>query len=216
MVQELRAELEKKGVTLVAVSKTKSHDEIMKLYDQGQRIFGENRVQELIEKNASLPEDIEWHLIGHLQRNKVKQIAPITAMIHSVDSLRLCAEIDKQARICDRVIPILLQVKIADEDTKFGIDRKELIDFCENSVLRSATYLSVSGVMGMATFSSDTEKVRSEFRNLKESFDQLKTKIYFDNSDFQHISMGMSGDYSIAVEEGSTMVRLGSLLFGAR
>jgi pyridoxal phosphate enzyme (YggS family) len=198
---------------LVAVSKTKPAEDIKELYDLGQRDFGENYVQELVDKQATLPADIRWHFIGHLQSNKVKYITPFVHLIHGVDSLRLLKEIDKQAARSGRVITCLLQVFIAREETKFGLDEQELAE-----VMQSAGDLknvSVAGLMGMASFTEDPEKIRSEFRTLRSLFDK-----YFPSAAVPAIpsilSMGMSGDYKVAVQEGSNMVRIGSLLFGKR
>lgn len=194
---------------LVVVSKTRSLDQIQPFYDQGQRMFGENRVPELVEKHAALPDDIDWHLIGHLQTNKVKHIAGFVSLIHSVDSLRLLREIDKQAEKSTRKIAILLQFKIAQEESKYGLKTSDLAGF------QTVDYPSIifRGVMGMASFVSDKAQVTSEFRELKSIFDGLKTNFFSENSDFTEISMGMSGDYEIALAEGSTMLRVGSLVF---
>lgn len=200
-------------VTLVAVSKTKSNEDIMEAYEAGQRIFGENKVQELIEKQATLPKDIEWHMIGHLQTNKVKYIAPFVSLIHSVDSNKVLSVINKQAQRNDRVIDVLLQVHIAEEDAKFGLSKTEL-----NEILMSAdSYVNVNirGLMGMATFSENNELIEKEFEFLKFLFENCKTKHDLPRS-FDTLSMGMSGDYGIAIEKGSTMVRIGSHIFGIR
>jgi len=186
------------------------------LYAQGQRIFGENRVQELVEKYEALPKDIEWHLIGHLQTNKVKYIAPFVRMIHSVDSLKLLKEINKQAAKHERTIDCLLQMHIANEATKFGMNESEVIDLLNDTAFKNMQNIRITGVMGMATFTDDKSQVRNEFRQLKYIFNQLKRNFFMDNETFREISMGMSGDYQIAIAEGSTMVRIGSLLFGAR
>ncbi|WP_086478068.1 YggS family pyridoxal phosphate-dependent enzyme [Arenibacter amylolyticus] len=199
-------------VTLVAVTKTKSVADIQEAYDAGHRIFGENKVQEMTEKWESLPKDIEWHMIGHLQRNKVKYMAPFVSLVHGVDSLRLLKEINKRAKQNDRVIPCLLQVHIAEESSKFGFDENELIDLISSGNLESLEHIEIKGLMGMATFTEDTQQISNEFRTLKKLFDRAKT--YLPN--LKEISMGMSGDYKIAIEEGSTMVRLGSSIFGAR
>lgn len=188
----------------------------MNLYAQGQRIFGENRVQELVEKHEALPKDIDWHLIGHLQTNKVKYIAPFVRMIHSVDSLRLLVEINKQAAKNERVIDCLLQMDIADESTKFGLDESEVLDLLRSTEFKKMQHIRIVGVMGMATFTPDTAQVRDEFRQLAAISKQLKGDFFGENEAFKEISMGMSGDYQIAVAEGSTMVRIGSLLFGGR
>jgi len=196
-------------VTLVAISKTKSHDEIMKAYNAGQRIFGENKVQEMVQKWESLPKDIQWHMVGHVQRNKVKFMAPFVALIHGVDSLKLLREIDKQANKINRVIPCLLQVHIAEEDTKFGLDDVELNEILDAEQLHN---VKITGIMGMATFTSDKVQIRKEFKKLNKYFEALRKKL----PDANILSMGMSGDYELAIEEGSTMVRIGSSIFGAR
>jgi pyridoxal phosphate enzyme (YggS family) len=203
-------------VTLVAVSKTKPIESILELYDAGQRIFGENRVQELVEKYEVLPKDIEWHLIGHLQRNKVKYIAPFVEMIHSIDSERLLDEVNIQSKKNNRKIKVLLQFYIAQEESKFGFDWDEIKDLFSRRAPESFDSIEFCGVMGMASFSDNEKLVRGEFKNLKSIFDQLKSNYFKNNSNFQEISMGMSGDYHRAIEEGSTMVRVGSSLFGAR
>lgn len=202
------------GATLVAVSKTKPVDAIREMYDAGQRDFGENKVQEMQEKAPQLPDDIRWHLIGHLQRNKVKYIASYVHMIHAVDSPELLAEIDKQAARVNRVIPVLLQVHIAEEETKFGFDAEELRAFLGDRPVYQN--VRISGLMGMATFTDDMTQVRKEFHGLKLLFDELKQTYFAGDEHFMHLSMGMSSDYEIALEEGSTLVRIGTLLFGAR
>jgi pyridoxal phosphate enzyme (YggS family) len=209
--EQLMADLGSRQVTLVAVSKTKTAEEIKELYDLGHRDFGENYVQELTEKQARLPNDIRWHFIGHLQSNKVKQIAGFIYLIHSVDSVKLLKEINKQAEKQDRVINCLLQIHIAAEETKFGFDESELgnTDFGELQELRHA---KVTGLMGMASFTDDMEKVKREFRSLTSIYSRLKSQ----NPQFTTLSMGMSSDYTVAVEEGSNMVRIGSLIFGER
>lgn len=216
MLQEILQDLAPTKTTLVAVSKTKPNDQIMGLYNQGQLDFGENRVQELVQKQATLPKDIRWHLIGHLQTNKVKQVAEFVYLIHSVDSPRLLAEIDKQAARRDRTIDCLLQFKIAEEDSKYGFDLATAKAMLQSEQYTQYNNIRICGVMGMATFTDETEQVRQEFKQLKIIFDQLKTDFFSDSPFFKEISMGMSGDYSIAIAEGSTMVRIGSLLFGAR
>jgi pyridoxal phosphate enzyme (YggS family) len=205
-----------KHVTLVAVSKTKPIENIQNLYDVGQRIFGENRVQELEEKHQALPKDIQWHLIGHLQRNKVKYIAPFVALIHSIDSERLLDEVNIQAKKNNRKIKVLLQFYIAQEETKFGFDVEEINELFTRSSPETFGSIEFCGVMGMASFSDDENQVRREFNNLKVIFDQLKSSYFSHSSSFSEISMGMSGDYKLAIEEGSTMVRVGSSLFGKR
>ncbi len=213
---QIQEELSATDTTLVAVSKTKPNEAILRLYEQGQRIFGENRVQELTQKYETLPKDIEWHLIGHLQTNKVKYIAPFVQLIHSVDSLKLLQEIDKQAAKNDRTIDCLLQMYIADENTKFGLSEIEAFDLLDTNAYADMQHIRIVGVMGMATFTNDTTQVRNEFKQLKYIFKQFKQKYFAEKDYFKEISMGMSGDYRIAIEEGSTMVRIGSLLFGNR
>jgi PLP dependent protein len=212
--EQLTADLGSHHVTLVAVSKTKSVQEIKELYDLGHRDFGENYEQELVDKHSQLPNDIHWHFIGHLQSNKVKKMAPFIHLVQSVDSLKLYKEINKQAEKNNRIINCLLQVHIADEETKFGLDERELETLMDPSASQSRELKNVNicGLMGMASFTDDLDKVRAEFRYLKELFDKFKQK----HSKFNILSMGMSADYSIAVEEGSTMVRIGSLIFGER
>ena len=204
------------GVTLVAVSKTKPLNLIQEVYQQGQRVFGENRVQELVEKYESLPKDIKWHLIGHLQRNKVKYIASFVDMIHSIDSERLLDEVNNSAKKHNRKINVLLQFHIAQEETKFGLSREEAKELIENNAFQSCQNIRVVGVMGMASFVEDEEQVHREFQSLKSIFDHLKASNFKDNAYFKEISMGMSGDYQIAIEEGSTMIRVGSSVFGGR
>jgi len=199
--------------TLVAVSKTKPNEDIQELYALGQRDFGENYVQELVDKEAALPKDIRWHFIGHLQSNKVKYIAPFVHLIHGVDSFKLLQEINKQAAKQNRIIDCLLQVHIAQEETKFGMDQTELEEALAGTA--ALPHVRVCGLMGMASFSDDGEKVRGEFRLLKALFDKCREWPVV-GVEWAILSMGMSGDYTIAMEEGSTMVRIGSLLFGAR
>lgn len=212
---KIREELPE-DVTLVAVSKTKPAEDIQTAYDAGQRVFGENKVQELTDKYELLPKDIEWHFIGHLQRNKVKYMAPFVSLIHAVDSFKLLKEIDKQAQKHDRVISCLLQFHIADETSKFGLNLEEAHDLLSSKEFVEMHNISIVGVMGMATFTDDTEQVRDEFRTLENYFNVLKSHFFKYNDAFKEISMGMSGDYQIAIEEGSTMIRLGSSIFGAR
>ena len=216
--KQLIADLSSHHVTLVAVSKTKSVEQIKELYDLGQKDFGENYVQELAEKQSQLPKDIRWHFIGHLQSNKVKQIAPFIHLIQSVDSLKLLQEINKQAKKANRIIDCLLQVHIAQEETKFGLDEHEikaLFDTNSNE-LHELENIRIVGLMGMASFTDDTEKVRSEFRYLKTHFDKIASNLTTHDSRLTTLSMGMSSEYFAAIEEGSTMVRIGSLIFGAR
>jgi pyridoxal phosphate enzyme (YggS family) len=208
--KEITAALEEKQVTLVAVSKTKPVEDIQALYDLGQRDFGENYVQELADKQAALPKDIRWHFIGHLQSNKVKYIAPFVHLIHGVDGWKLLNEINKHAVRANRVIDCLLQVHIAQEETKFGMDEAELTEALQKST--ELTNVRIQGLMGMASFTVDESKVRDEFHALKTLKDKLETA----GHPLPVLSMGMSGDYNRAIEAGSTMVRIGSLLFGAR
>lgn len=203
-------------VDLVAVSKFHPFERIKELYDAGHRIFGESRMQEISEKHSLLPSDIEWHFIGHLQRNKVKDIIPYTHTIHSVDSPRLFAEIVKQAENQKKHVRCLLQIHIADEDTKYGFDRDECKSLLDEAGWRYHEYAYIGGVMGMATNTDDEAKVRNEFKNLKLFFNELKQRYFADDNRFSEISMGMSGDYQIAIEEGSTMVRIGTTIFGER
>lgn len=209
--------LKNKEVTLIAVSKTKPVAEIEELYALGHRDFGENYVQELSEKHEQLPQDIRWHFIGHLQTNKVKYIAPFVHLIHGVDREKLLVEINKQGEKNGRIIPVLLQVHIAQEETKFGFDEAELEQLLETKTADLSQWknIQIKGLMGMASFTDNKEQVRGEFRQLKKLFDRFK-QLKLENCSFEILSMGMSGDYELAVEEGSTMVRIGSLLFGAR
>lgn len=203
-------------VKLVAVSKTKSEEEILKLYDEGQRIFGENKVQELVRKAENLPEDIEWHMIGHLQSNKVKYIAPFVNLIHAVDSLKLLRTINKEAVRNNRKINCLIQVHIAQEETKFGLSEEELLVFLDELKKDEFASVIISGLMGMATFTDNFMQVKEEFRNLKLIFEEIKVQYFKDDPHFKELSMGMSDDYLIAIEEGATMIRIGSLIFGIR
>ncbi len=216
LFNDIRKTLSEKGVKLIAVSKTKPIEDIDSLYNEGQRVFGENRVQELSAKYEALPKDIEWHLIGHLQTNKVKYISPFISLIHSVDSLSLLTEINRQALKNNRVIDCLLQFHIAVEETKFGLNLEEAAEILGSEAFKKMLNIRMVGVMGMASFTENIELVRSEFKNLKNIFDTLKTQFFHSEGSFDEISMGMSGDYEIAVEEGSTSVRIGSLLFGER
>lgn len=216
MFEEIINELKNTNTQLVAVSKTKPNEQLQALHDKGQRVFGENYVQELVDKYATMPKDIQWHFIGHLQSNKVKYIAPFVAMIHSVDSLKLLQEIDKQAFKNNRTIKCLLQFHIAEEETKFGLDTEGVILFLESDAFKQLKNIELCGVMGMATFTDDKIQVQKEFQALKHIFDTLKTTYFADNQSFKDISMGMSDDYKLAIQEGSTMVRIGSLIFGKR
>ncbi|GGB68318.1 YggS family pyridoxal phosphate enzyme [Flavobacterium suaedae] len=204
------------NVTLVAVSKTKPVADLMEAYEAGQRIFGENKVQEMTDKWEQMPKDIQWHMIGHVQTNKVKYMAPFVSLIHGVDSLKLLKEVNKQAKKNDRVIDCLLQMHIADEETKFGMDEQELSDLLNSEVFTQMENVKVKGLMGMATFTEDTAQIKQEFTALKNIFDKLKEKPTTKNFEPDTLSMGMSGDYEIAVTCGSNMVRIGSSIFGAR
>lgn len=201
---------------LVAISKTKTDEEIMEAYRAGQRIFGENKVQELTDKYERLPKDIEWHMVGHLQTNKVKYIAPFVALIHSVDSWKLLKEINKQALKFNRQISCLLQVHIAEEETKYGLSREELLSLLARESLIDLKNVRISGLMGMATFTDDEKKVRSEFRHLKSIFDEIAEKIRQPHIEMKELSMGMTSDFQIAMEEGSSLVRIGTAIFGER
>lgn len=201
-----------KHVTLVAVSKTKPVSDLQEAYDAGQRVFGENKIQEMASKWAALPKDISWHMIGHVQRNKVKYMAEFVDLIHGVDSLKLLQEIDKQAKKHNRVINCLLQIKIAEEDSKFGISPSDASNLLASAESTQLANIQIVGVMGMATFTNNSPQVQQEFQTLKTTFDQLQ-KVH---NSLKIISMGMSGDYELAIKEGSTMVRIGSRIFGAR
>jgi len=205
-----------KDVTLVAVSKTKPNEAILEAYSAGQRIFGENKVQEMTEKAEILPKDIQWHFIGHLQRNKVKYIAPYVTLIHGVDSFKLLKEINKEGKKNNRIIDVLLQFHIAQEETKFGFSFEEAQEMLENSAFLDLENVGIRGVMGMGTFTDNTSQVSDEFRALNNYFLTLQGHFFKFNPTFDTISMGMSGDYAIAIEEGSNMVRIGSSLFGER
>ncbi|NNM22901.1 MAG: YggS family pyridoxal phosphate-dependent enzyme [Flavobacteriaceae bacterium] len=198
-------------VQLVAVSKTKSVDEIMEAYSTGHRIFGENKIQEMADKAEKLPKDIQWHMIGHVQRNKVKYMAPFVRMIHAVDSLRLLAEIEKQAGKHDRVIDCLLQIKIAEEESKFGLNEEDALTILNSEELKNYAHVRIVGLMGMATFTENESILNREFDRLKKFYDLHK-----DSFNLFHLSMGMSGDYELALAHGSTMVRVGSAIFGER
>jgi pyridoxal phosphate enzyme (YggS family) len=215
-INALRREIQGYSCRLVAISKTKTDEEIMEAYKAGQRIFGENKVQEMTDKYERLPKDIEWHMVGHLQTNKVKHIVPFVAMIHSVDSLKLLKEINKQASKYDRLIPCLLQVHIAEEETKYGLSKEELFSLLEPGPLSDLENVRIAGLMGMATFTEDEEKIRKEFRYLKSIFDEASERYKHSRIEMTEISMGMTGDYQIAMEEGSTLVRIGTAVFGER
>ena len=202
-------------VTLVAVSKSKPVSDLMEAYHAGQRVFGENKIQEMVEKYEAMPKDIEWHMIGHVQRNKVKYMAEFVSLIHGVDSFKLLKEINKQAKKYNRTINCLLQIKIAEEDTKFGMSPKDAKALITSEAFASMTNICITGVMGMATFTEDTNQIKTEFKRLKTTFDDLKS-IASEHCLLKTISMGMSGDYKLAIDCGSTMVRVGSSIFGAR
>lgn len=203
-------------VKLVAVSKTKPDEMVMDAYNAGHRHFGENKVQDLAARQPNLPQDIQWHFIGHLQTNKVKFLAPFVSMIESVDRLKVLREINKQAAKVERVIPCLLQFHIAEEDTKFGLNMEEAKALLESEAYGKMQNVKLAGVMGMATYTDDSNQVRREFKALRIFFKELKVMYFADDPEFKEISMGMSGDYKIAIEEGSTMVRIGSSIFGER
>lgn len=207
-----------KPASLVAVSKTKPVSDLMEAYEAGQRHFGENKIQEMTEKWETMPKDIHWHMIGHTQRNKVKYMAPYVHLIHSIDSPRLLKEVNKQAVKNDRVINCLLQIHIAEESTKFGFDHQELLDYLETDDFKNLEHIQIKGLMGMATFTNDEVQVDREFAHLKSLFDLIKKEQLLDDDrhDFTELSMGMTGDYKIALKNGSTMVRIGSAIFGAR
>ncbi len=203
-------------VKLVAVSKTKPNSDILEAYEAGQRIFGENKVQDLSRKFEDLPKDIEWHFIGHLQTNKIKYIAPFVSLLHGVDSFKLLKAVNKEAKKNNRKINCLLQFHIAEESSKFGFNYEEVTEALDSDEFKDLENIEICGVMGMATYTDDTDQIANEFKNLKNIFLRLKDEYFSSNSTFKEISMGMSGDYKIAIEQGSTMVRVGSSIFGAR
>ncbi|WP_149912609.1 YggS family pyridoxal phosphate-dependent enzyme [Sphingobacterium cavernae] len=215
-IEEIQNELKPVGVTLVAISKTKPIEDIQEAYNAGQRIFGENMVQEMVEKYEVLPKDIEWHLVGHLQTNKVKYIAPFISMIESVDSIKLLKEINKHAVKNNRIIDCLLQIYIADEDTKFGLDHVELIELLESQEFAELENIRIRGLMGIATNTDNEKIIKEEFYELKMLFDGIKVSYFRKEDSFDTLSMGMSSDYKLAIEQGSNMIRLGSTLFGKR
>lgn len=204
------------GVKLIAITKTKPKEAILEAYHAGHKMFGENKVQELVAKYEELPGDIEWHMVGHLQSNKIKYIAPFVHLIHGIDRPKLFSIIDKEGRKNNRVINVLMQFHIAMEETKFGFSFQEAKDLLDSESFKGYEYVKVRGVMGMATFTDDMEKVRSEFRELTGIFHSLKEQYFSSDPGFSEISMGMSNDYKVALEEGATMVRIGSLIFGKR
>jgi pyridoxal phosphate enzyme (YggS family) len=215
-IRSLKNETTPKKVTLIAVSKTKTVADIQEAYDAGQRLFGENTVQEMVEKYEQLPKDIEWHQIGHLQTNKVKYIAPFISMIQAVDSLKLLQEINKQAEKNKRVIDCLLQIYIADEDTKFGLGFDEAIELLRSDEFTALKNIRIRGLMGIATNTDKEKQLRDEFQELKVFFDGMKQSFFRKEDSFDTISMGMSSDYEIAIEQGSNMIRVGSTIFGGR
>jgi pyridoxal phosphate enzyme (YggS family) len=215
-IKDLLTELSGTKAKLIAVSKTQPIEKIREAYDAGQRIFGENKAQEMVTKYEALPKDIEWHMIGHLQTNKVKYIVPFVSLIHSVDSVKLLEEIDKQGKKAARIVPCLLQVHIAMEETKFGFDADEVLSFLSGSALINLKNIEIKGLMGMATFSDNKELIREEFHSLKKLFDRLKDRPLPSNTTMKELSMGMSSDYKIAAQEGSTYVRIGTAIFGER
>jgi len=204
------------NVKLVAVSKTRSNAEILEAYKAGQRRFGENKVQEIAKKWLELPKDIEWHFIGHLQSNKVKQLIPFVSLIHGVESLRLLSAINKESEKCNRIVSVLLEFHIAREESKFGLTLEDAEEILSSPELRSMKNIIIAGVMGMATFTDDEDLIQNEFRKLRSIFELLRNKYFSDSGQFCEISMGMSDDYTIAVTEGSTIVRIGSKIFGTR
>ncbi len=214
-IQELRKHIPE-NVKLVCVSKFHPAETLMEAYNVGERIFGESRVQELVAKQPELPTDIQWHFIGHLQTNKIKYIAPFVSLIHGVDSLNVLKEIDKQAGKADRIVNCLLQIHIAEEESKFGFSADELTEVLDSNVSLQFPNVKIVGLMGMATYTDDENQVRKEFQSLKKLFDTMKTTYFSDEDLFCELSMGMSQDYQIAIEEGSTMVRIGTSIFGER
>ena len=215
-IRHLKASLANTPCRLVAISKTKPTSDILEAYQAGQRMFGENKVQELTNKYEELPKDIEWHMVGHLQRNKVKYIAPFVHLIHSIDTLKLLKEVDKQAEKAGRIIDCLLQVHIAEESSKFGFGLEEIIPLVQSDEFQSFDHIRVVGLMGMATFTEDESQIKREFRSLHALFEQLKTLQLPQNVKMQELSMGMSGDYPLAMSCGSTLIRVGSSIFGER
>lgn len=215
-IKSLKKETEANKVILLAVSKTKPAADLQQAYDAGQRLFGENQVQELVEKHEQLPKDIEWHLIGHLQSNKVKYIAPFVSMIQSVDSIKLLQEINKHALKANRVIDCLLQIYIADEETKFGLGFDEAIELLRSEEFATFKNIRIRGLMGIATNTDNEKQVKDEYYELKTFFDGIKVSYFRKDDSFNILSMGMSADYKLAIEQGSNMVRLGSTIFGTR
>jgi pyridoxal phosphate enzyme (YggS family) len=214
-IHRIQAELSE-GVRLVAVSKYHPVGALIEAYEAGQRIFGESKVQEMTQKHEALPKDIEWHFIGHLQKNKVKYIAPYVALIHGIDSYKLLAEVDKQAEKAGRIIPCLLQIHIAQEETKFGFTPDECMAMMDDGMWRNLTHVQIAGLMGMATYTDNHEQIIREFSTLSSLFQKLKETHFKDEPAFCELSMGMSGDYPLAISQGSTLIRIGSRIFGAR
>jgi len=214
--KQLIAEIKPFNAKLIAVSKTKPAEDILQFYNIGEKIFGENKVQEMVSKYEALPKDIEWHLIGHLQTNKVKFIAPFVSMIHSVDSLKLLQEINKHAKKNNRIIDCLLQIFIADEETKFGLSKEELLQLLSSKEFSLLKNIHICGLMGMATNTDDEKKISNEFQQLKNLFDEVKQKYFESESSFKELSIGMSSDYKIALQHGATLIRVGSIIFGER
>jgi pyridoxal phosphate enzyme (YggS family) len=215
-ISELLSEIKPYGSTLIAVSKTHLAEAVHEAYQAGQLDFGENKVQEMQDKKSLLSNDIHWHLIGHLQSNKVKYIAPYVHLIHSVDSIRLLEEINKEGKKNNRIIPCLLQVHIAQEETKFGADANDIKTWLANRSLDAFEHVNIKGFMGMASFTPDQQKIRQEFKQLKQLFDECSKHYQSANTEWRELCMGMSADYKIALEEGSTMIRVGSAIFGSR
>jgi pyridoxal phosphate enzyme (YggS family) len=215
-IEQIDRVLQGSSCKLIAVTKTKPVDMLLEAYEAGCKMFGENKVQEMVSKYEVLPQDIEWHLIGHLQSNKVKYIAPFVSLIHSIDTFKLLQEVNKQAQKVSRIIPCLLQIHIAEEETKFGLSFEEAETLLQMPELAHLQNIKISGLMGMATFTENAAQIRKEFRGLKRFFDKLRTHPLTHNVEVKELSMGMSGDYQIAIEEGSTLIRVGSSIFGAR
>ncbi len=214
-IEKLKQQLSQ-NIKLIAVSKTKPVESILEAYNIGQKAFGENKVQELVSKYEQLPKDIEWHLIGHLQSNKVKYIIPFVHLIHSIDSESLLLEVNKQAAKFNKIQQVLLQISIADEETKFGLEQKELLMIIDKYINNNYPNIAIVGLMGMATFTENEEKIANEFAGLKNLFDEIKSSYFNNNETFNQLSMGMSSDYEIGIKEGSTMIRVGSNIFGSR
>ena len=215
-IERFQTQLEGKNCRLVAVSKTKPEEDILVAYNAGMKVFGENKAQELARKYENLPKDIEWHMIGHMQTNKVKYIAPFVHLIHGVDTLKLLKEINKQGAKLNRVINCLLQIHIAEEETKFGFAKDEVIELLNGDELCMLDHIKIIGLMGMATYTEDGNQIRKEFKSLRNLFDEISKHTTPPNVIIKELSMGMSGDYQIAIEEGSTLIRVGSAIFGAR